>query len=139
MIEPNVIVTVRDAKTKRILRIEKIHNEFTNKGKQQVRDLMGGVGLRADKLAIGSGTTTPTAGDTALETETLNKDIDRRNQQTYGIEFQTLIETGEANGTDINEIGLLEQSILIARAVLGATISKHIGIEVTVSHILTVS
>ena len=136
---PNVTCIVRDAKTKEELYRVKAHNLLVDTGRKHFRDMWGGTGLRPDKIAIGSGTTAPVAGDTALGTQTLSKLIDRRVQQAFGVDFQTLIETGEANGTEIAEIGTLRGVKLISRAVLSAPISKTAGIEVTISHVHTVN
>jgi len=135
----NVYCIVRCAKTGRVLQVVESTNLLVSTGRNKIRDMLGGTGFRPDQLAIGSGTTAPAVGDTALETQTLKKLMDRRINQTFGIEFQTLIETGEGNGTTINEIGTFQGNTLISRAVLSSGIVKNSAIVVTVSHIHTVS
>jgi hypothetical protein len=138
-VQANVTCYVRDAKTRELLRVVKAKNLLVNTGRVLVRDLLGGTGFRPTEQAIGASATAPTAGDTDLGSKTLTKTIDRRIEQTYGIDFQTLIETGEGNGTTIAEVGIFEGATLIARSVLGTAIPKTAAIEVTVSHVLTVN
>lgn len=131
---PNVIVEVRDSKTKKLLRYSCGRNKVVDNGLNELRDLLGGTGFEPDEMAVGSGTVAPVAGDTGLGTETFRKAIDRRIGETKKITFQILLTSADANGTTIAEAGLFAQSLMYARALVSPTIAKTSSIDVTISH-----
>ncbi len=62
-------------------------------------------------IAIGSGTTTPSISDTALTTETLRKPFQETTGPTSGVYTMSMrIAPSEANGTNIEEIGVFDDS-----------------------------
>ena len=138
-IRGNVTCFVRSAVHGRLLYRVHSKNLVVTTGLNLIRDLLGGIGLRPDKIAVGSGVAAVTASDVALGTETLKKLIDRRVRTVGAIEYQMLVLAGEANGTTISEIGTFEEATLLARAVLSSPIVKTAAIEVTVSHLFTIA
>jgi hypothetical protein len=139
ILRPNITVEVRDAKTQKIIGYSYGRNLIVNAGRNEVRDLLGGTGFEPDEMAVGSGDTAVTATDTALASETFRKSIDRRIGESYKITFQILLTGGDADGTTIKEAGLFTQSTLYARALISPTITKDVGIDVTISHEITIT
>ena len=135
----NVKATARDVRTGEIVATAYGKNLLVNTGRQVIRDVIAGAARRPNEIAIGDDDTSPGSGDTDLGNNVLQKTIDRRVQETYGIEFQVLIETSEANGTTIKEAGLFLDSTLIARALLSPAITKTALIEVTISYTCTIN
>ena len=122
-----------------LLEVRKATNLVVNTGLQLVRDLLGGTGYRPNQMQAGDGTSATTATMTELENSVVTKDIDRRSQSTYSVEFQTLLETGDGNGYTLSEIGTFQGSTMLARAIISPSISKTSAIQVTLSHIFTIS
>jgi len=57
-------------------------------------------------IAMGTGTTTPTAGDTALENELFRKAIDARTKPgTSKVMMQGTLSSAEGNGTTFTKVG----------------------------------
>jgi len=137
-ISSNVFLTIRD-KDWNLLETRSAKNLVVNCGLQLVRDMLGGTGYRLDQMQVGTGTSATAPSNTTLGTSVLTKDIDRRIQLTYGIEFQTLIDIDEANGYTLSEIGTFQQNTMVARALISPTISKTDAIQVTLSHVFTIS
>lgn len=134
----NVYAVVRDPGGK-VLRVVRAKNLVVNTGLVQIRDLLGGRGFRADSIQVGTGTSSTTAGMTALENMVATKTIDRRIATGYAMEFQSLLLTSEANGYTLAEIGTFKGSTMLARALISPTISKTALIQVTLGHIFTVA
>lgn len=134
---PNVRIEVRDAATKRILEVRRVANTFTDGGLRNVRDLWGGIGVRPDKIALGSSDDATTATMTGLVSELARKTIDRRVQLATGVEFQVFLGSADLNGTTIREVGLFAGSALLARAILSPELEKSGSLEFTISHTLT--
>ena len=91
--------------------------------------------------AIGTGTTAPTAADTALETEVLRK---ARQETSSGTDTKTIsswIASTEANGNDITEFGFLDAGAagnLLSRNTFAAK-SKTSDIELWFDCVVTIS
>ncbi len=137
-IETNVKAIIMDAEG-RILEIRKAKNLVVNSGLQLVRDLLGGTGFRPDKMQAGTGTSATTASMSSLQNSVVTKTIDRRIPETYGIEFQAVLDTTDANGYELSEVGTFQNNTMIARALISPTITKSSSIQVTLSHIFTIS
>jgi len=116
-----------------------VGNMVVNAGLNLVRDLLGGVALRPDKIAVGTGTTATVAGDTALGTETFRKLMARRIDAAQEITFQMLMETTEGNGVTVWEIGTFQNETMLARAVLSTGQVKNSGIQLTIAHQFTLA
>ena len=139
MIEGRVTATVKDALTGRVLYVSRGKNLLVTTGRNLVRSLLGGTAIPPTDLKVGTGTTSPAAGDTDLETAVLTKIIDRRLDVSFGVTFQSIIGTGEANGNTLSEVGTFSGLILVARALITPTISKTAAIQVTLEHTFTVA
>lgn len=137
-IDWNVEVRVEDARTGATRRVVRVHNDLTDVGRQTIRDLLNGTGLRADELRVGSGTTPTAASMEDLEATAASKALDRRIQNTFGYTYQALFDESEGNGVTWTEIGTFAAGTLVARAVISPGINKTGLIRVTVSHVFTV-
>lgn len=84
--------------------------------------------LTASHLAVGTGTTMPSSGDTALTTEVYRTSITDSSVTGTDLFTSTFLDTSEANGNDLEEIGLAESGTDGAADILNhslvATISK---------------
>jgi len=85
---------------------------ITNSGLNLTRDLLNGDAVNAPShIAIGTGTTSPLATDTALEAEVLRKAISAKSKPSTGqVLFEIEVGTTEANGYDLTEVGLFNDS-----------------------------
>jgi len=134
----NVRVEVRCARTGALLDRIVAANKIVNNGLLLARDLFGGVGMRPDEIALGTGTGATTDAQASLTAEVFRKTIDRRdNSGTYGIDFQAFVDTGDANGFTLAEVGLFESETLVGRAILSPTVAKTSAITLTVSYVVT--
>lgn len=114
-------------------------NMVTLAGLNHIRDLLGGVALRPDEIAVGTGQTATVPGDTAMGAETFRKAMARRIDEPQKITFQMLMETTEGNGVTIWEIGTFQNANMIARAVLSTGQAKNSGIQLTIAHEFTLA
>jgi len=83
-------------------------------------------------MAVGTGTTTATAGDTALETETVRNAIIESTTGTSDVTVSLLITSAQGNGTDLTEVGAFDASSsgnLMMRATYPA-ITKTASVDV---------
>jgi len=73
---------------------------FTTVGKQQLGDLIRGdaAGKKISHYALGSDSTTPTAGDTALGTELFREAIDTTSRTGTTVKITCILEYAEGNG-----------------------------------------
>ena len=85
---------------------------ITNSGLNLTRDLLNGDTVNTPShIAIGTGTTSPKATDTALETEVLRKAISAKSKPATGqVLFEITVGTTEANGYNLTEVGLFNSS-----------------------------
>lgn len=127
----NVEATIKDLHG-RVLERHSANNLVTTRGLQLARDLFGGIGARPDNIRVGTGTSATTAGMTALESEVLEKIIDRRLPGTATISYEVLLESTDANGYALSEIGLFESDYLIGRALFSPTLNKTSSVTIAV-------
>ena len=139
----NVFVEIRDAKTKEVVDTRAMHNLMTTNGLNWVRDLMGGTETRATKIALGTGTATPSASDTALASQVWGTGteglIDRRVATSAKMTYKIFLGADDANGNTLGEEGLFRGTLMIARSLISPTIAKTDAVELTISHEITVS
>lgn len=89
-------------------------------------------------IAIGTGTTAASAGDTALETEVLpdgsnrNEITTRTKPLTKKVRLQTIIAAGHANGSALTEVGALNAATggTLTNRVVHTAINKDVTFEV---------
>lgn len=100
----NVTLTVKDSLGK-ILEEIQLPNLFVDTGISRVRDLLGGASSSAfTHIAIGTGTTSPVAGDTALETEVDRLSATVTYPSASEVQFQsafTFVSAGTASETGL--------------------------------------
>lgn len=108
--------------------VEEFHqrNLIVTAGKTSMRNLLAGSGTNkhVTKISFGTSGTAPAVGDTAI-TDAFTKAID---SVTYPdaatIRFNWSLATGEANGKNIQEFGLLSNDNTLFARLTRATISK---------------
>ena len=122
-----------------LLFVARGRNLVVNTGLGLIRDLLGGTALRPDRMKAGTGTGATTATMTDLQTPVVTKYMDRRISSGYGIQFQALIESDEANGNTLSEVGTFQNTIMVARALISPTIVKTSGVLVTMLHTISFS
>lgn len=138
----NVLVEIRDRK-KRLVDVRKVHNKIPLHGRELVRDLIGGLRRWPTHMAVGTSSTAPADGDTALGAEVYRALITHRVQLAEGIKFQLYIPTTEANGSTLAECGLFTVvgdivNKLFARAIFTAT-PKTSAVTVTISWTISIT
>jgi hypothetical protein len=74
-VKVNLVATIRDAKTGRVKRVQKVHNIVPTVGRAAIASWLGNVSaspatLYPNYCALGTGTNVPANGDTTLQTET---------------------------------------------------------------------
>ncbi len=143
MLNWNVHIEVRDAKTGELIEERKGHNIITDIGLELLRDLMGGTCNREPThIDVGTNNTTETAADTQLAAEVFINNITKRIQLPFGINFQLFISQGQANGNTLREAGLInrrnQQDRLFGRFTF-ADIVKTAAVTVTISWTVTIA
>lgn len=118
-------------------------------GLNAVRDHIFGDSISAPShIAIGTGTTSPLASDTTLETEIYpdgsnrNTITSRTKPSAKKVRLQTIIAAGEANGMVLTEVGALNAATggaLTNRVVLPTGISKNASFELKVQILIELS
>lgn len=100
---------LEDLKVKGIVEdFAEINNLVVTAGKQYIGDLMiAAVSGSFTHCAVGSGTNTPTAGDTTLQTQTDRITVTDRYRSGADVHFDSFFDhNSTANGTTINETGV---------------------------------
>lgn len=128
-----VVIEARDRSGAVVIRQE-TKNLVVDSGKNLIRDMIAGVGLRPDTIEVGTGTTSPVVGDTELETSVWSQLIDRRIRTNKIITFEIVIGFSDANGNSLAEEGIFQGATMLARSLISPAISKTASIEVTISH-----
>jgi hypothetical protein len=86
-------------------------------------------------MVYGTGTTDEDVTDTALETEVFSDAIDSFTDKSVGIEdVKHRIESGEANGNDITELGQENASGDLLSRIVFSAISKTNQITLNTTH-----
>jgi hypothetical protein len=113
---------------------------IVNSGLNQIRDFLNGDSPDPPShLAVGTGTTAANASDTTLETEVLRKAVEKEEKATAGvIEYSVNIDSTEANGNNLSEIGIFNASsggvMSIRRTHLAYQKTSSFGVKVVVRH-----
>ncbi len=137
----NVTIEQVDAVTGRLLARERVHNLVTLAGRNLARDLLvGDATATLTHFALGTGTTSVVAGDTALETEVYRDVITQTSTSDGEVEVKQYLSSTEANGSSLSEAGLLTAStggVLFAR-VTYTPIAKTSSIAVSFTWTVTI-
>lgn len=114
-----------------------IDNLVVNIGKQVLADIITEKGVNIAYVAVGSGTSQVTQGDTALQQEIGRKGITMKSTNGNQARFDTFFDTYEMNGT-WREIGLISNdNRLVARTLLSNEINKTNSNTSTISWSIT--
>lgn len=133
----NVTIEVRDAASGRLLRRERRHNLVTLAGRNLIRDFLNGTASSGtiSHLAVGAGTTAPTANDVALGAEVFRDVVTKRTPDAGKLQVQYYLASTAANGNSLTEAMLTTAAsggICFARVTFQA-IAKTASITVTFS------
>ena len=131
-LKANVKITVMDKDNWIIDELEE-HNLVVNTGLNWARDRLAGLAPDPARfIAIGTGNTAVTAGDTELEAEVHRSILTGSSaQENFKITFTQFLTTLEADGEELREVGLFStDGVLIARAT-HAAINKSTAITVS--------
>lgn len=138
LIVPNLNIWIAD-KHGQVFDRRKTHNRIMDNALYGTRDLWGhpdqlfSPALTPNYIAVGTGTAEPTDGDTALGNEIQRNVFSKRTADGTTIIYQMFLATTEANGYDLTEAGVFDQSAsgtLWLRAIYNA-ISKTSSISIT--------
>jgi hypothetical protein len=138
------LIQERDSATGKVLSEEIVDNLIVNAGLARVARLLGGVSTDYyTHIAIGTGTTAATTGDTALETEYTRSAATIAYEASYKCKFEKTFTVGSGVSESITECGLTDDavvsgSVLLDRFVfsaktLDASTNLLIRITITVS------
>jgi hypothetical protein len=133
-----VRATVQDVETGRILQIVETRNLVVTAGKELVAQILNEEAVAVPNFcAVGSGTTTPAATDTALEAEIGRLEVTQRSRSGNVLTYSTFFSAADCNG-DWNEAGLFNNGTMLCRALFPSTITKDSTKTVTVDWTVTV-
>ena len=88
-------------------------------------------------LVIGSGTSTPSYSNTALESEITSVDVRTYNDEGEQVRYRAFVPGNAANGATVSEVGLQADGKLLNHALLPSTIEKDQATEATITVILS--
>ena len=99
---------------------------LTNGGRDAVRDALQS---EIAELAVGTDATDPTVSDTALGIEVISKATTEGDDGTGVATFSIRLDTTEANGSDLAEIGAVDGSGTLLSRLVFAEIAKTSDFE----------
>lgn len=139
----NVCGEVRDAETGELVKVVRKRNKVTAAGLALFAALMVGDSTATiTHVGYGTGTTPAAAGDTALETEVGRGAYTSRTSAAGVLTVTFYLGSTDGNGSTLSEVGLLTAAVggtLVARAVLGNTITKTSSVTVTFTWTVTLA
>lgn len=113
-------------------------NVITDNGLDLMAGYLGGNTDFVTHMAVGTGSSGPTASDTVLDTEVFRNAIARRVPTAKRLRLQMFLGTGDANGFTLSEAGIFNASsggTMFSRVVISPAIVKTVSITVTMSWI----
>lgn len=109
-VKGEIVLEFRNVKTGKVRRYV-YRNMFVTFGKNAIAQRLAGNDVgQITYCAVGTGTTAPALGDTALETEIARKEVSVRSYSGNVFTGQTYFTTQEANGT-LREAGLFGNGV----------------------------
>jgi hypothetical protein len=139
-IHGRVRLIIRDAKTNEIFRIQEQDNLIVNAGHNLVAAIMNGESVSLPNyIAVGTGTTTPAAGDTTLEGEIGRLPTTSRTRTNNQVLYSTYFGSGDCNGT-WNKIGIFNASsggTLLSELLLSPAVTKNTSVAVDCEYTIT--
>lgn len=133
-IRVNVVGTIRDVKTDRILRVQKYHNIIPTVGRAAIANSLthsspSPANIRVNYVALGTGTNAPANSDTTLQTETYRNTVASQTNAS-NIAYQTgFFSATETSGT-FREAGLFMVGTASANT---GTLLSRVAINITKS------
>lgn len=108
----NVEIEVRDAVTGRLVRpVIRRHNLFVTKGLDVLADVLAGTGTyngdgNVTHMGVGTGTTSPAAGDTALVAQVFRGALTKISRVSQSVACELYLTSVQGNGSTLTEAGL---------------------------------
>lgn len=138
-INANVTIESRDL-SGRVLEKREVHNLVVDNGRNLIRDLLNGTSTSAlYTIAVGTGTTAPTAADTALEAQVYSDVISKRTTDIGKLTLSLYIGANAANGYTISEAGIFAaDGTMFARTVF-AGLAKNSSNYLTITWEITIT
>lgn len=103
------VVIERRTKDGKVIEKEELKNLIVNVGKERVAKMLNNVdGTYFRAIAIGTGTTSPVVGNTALETEITRALASLSYEANYKAIFEKTFVFGSGDNYDITEAGILD-------------------------------
>lgn len=125
----------------RVIQTSTKSNLITTAGLDMLADFItSGSALQCTHIGVGTGTTPPAAGDTALETEVHVEAVTVVTSTDGLATLKAVIGTGDANGNTLSEAGLLtaaSSGVLFARLLFDPTVAKTSADTVTITWTVT--
>lgn len=137
----SVLIMITDARTGKLIDQSEEHNLVVNLGKKNVARMLGGdsYGTKVTKISVGEGTAAPAVSDTAL-TNPFTKNID---SVTYpadnSVQFSFSLGSGDANGMNITELGLITSGNILFSRKTRTAIAKTSAVIITGLWTITVN
>lgn len=115
---------------------------IVNAGLNLIRDVLSGTADKPSHIAVGTGTTAAASGDTALETEVDRIPLTAQKQGGTGaLEYVTTLDSTEANGNSLSEVGVLNASsggaLLMRETHTPYTKTSSFSVKYVISHVNT--
>lgn len=141
-VKGRIIVEVRDAATGALIPEEScvVDNIITNSGLDQIVKLIVQASYSTGfRIGLGTGTNAPAATDTALQTSVFEANVTSQQRSGAVATFKLFLDTTQANGNTLTEVGLFFDGSMVDRALLSQSIVKTSSKTATISVQITVS
>jgi hypothetical protein len=135
-------IEIQDASTGEVIETRRGHNLVTTAGKTAVATLISGTGTAFSHMAMGSGGTAATTGDTTLETETVRDSFTSTTEGTALVTFKYLLPASSSNGNVFREAGVFNDATtgtMLNRWIISPSITKSSAIQILVTATFTLS
>jgi len=110
IVKENVLTEVRDALTNRLLRAIATENLVVDAGLNQLRDLLDATNTSITYFAVGTSSTAPANGQTALVAEVYRNTVTQRVKASAAMTQRCFVASTAANGNTLREAGLFNAS-----------------------------
>lgn len=137
----NVLLTVRDAETGRVIQRQRVKNLVVDTGRTLIAQLLSGSAPRPSHLAVGTSSTAVGGSDTTLISEVGRVAITTGSVSGNVLTIAAYIGSAVANGFTLREVGLLNAAsggTLFARALI-SSIVKSSSVTITVTWTFTIT
>lgn len=102
-----------------VIEREEVKNLIVNVGKEKVANLLNGIDTTPfDAIAIGTGTTSPNASDTGLQTEVIRESATKTYVSDYKARFEKTFTFGSGENYSITEAGVLDDVVVSGSVML---------------------